>query len=231
MDRIQIIDAWKTLLKDEFSKPYFLQIKEKYIQAKKEGQIIFPPAKLTFNALNLTPPQNLKIVILGQDPYHGSIFSQGREIPQAMGLSFSVPRGVPIPPSLKNIYQELAQSTGFIPPNHGDLSLWAQRGALLLNAIFSVQKGLAASHQNFGWEEFSDAIIRVISQNLEGIVFMLWGNYAKKKASLIDPSRHAIITAPHPSPLARGFVGSGVFVQANTALKHYNKPPMDWQLN
>lgn len=231
MDRIQIIDAWKTLLKDEFNKPYFLQIKEKYIQAKKEGQIIFPPAKLTFNALNLTPPQNLKIVILGQDPYHGSIFSQGREIPQAMGLSFSVPRGVPIPPSLKNIYQELAQSTGFIPPNHGDLSLWAQRGVLLLNAIFSVQKGLAASHQNFGWEEFSDAIIRVISQNLEGIVFMLWGNYAKKKASLIDPSRHAIITAPHPSPLARGFVGSGVFVQANTALKHYNKPPMDWQLD
>lgn len=229
MDRILIREEWKELLKEEFSKPYFLKIKEKYIQAKKQGQIVFPPAKLTFNALNLTPPQKLKILILGQDPYHGSAFINQQEIPQAMGLSFSVPRGVPIPPSLKNIYKELAQSTDFIPPNHGDLTKWAENGILLLNAIFSVQKGLPASHQDFGWEEFSDAIIRNISYHFEGIVFMLWGNFAKKKIPLIDSNKHTIITAPHPSPLARGFVGSGVFRDANLALQKYHKT-MDWTL-
>lgn len=229
MDRILIREEWKELLKEEFSKPYFLKIKEKYIQAKKQGQIVFPPAKLTFNALNLTPPEKLKILILGQDPYHGSIFINQQEIPQAMGLSFSVPRGVPIPPSLKNIYKELAQSIDFTPPNHGDLTKWAENGILLLNAIFSVQKGLPASHQNFGWEEFSDAIIKNISHHFEGIVFMLWGNFAKKKIPLIDSNKHTIITAPHPSPLARGFVGSGVFRDANLALQKYHKT-MDWSL-
>ncbi|RDU71606.1 uracil-DNA glycosylase [Helicobacter anseris] len=229
MDRILIREEWKELLKEEFSKPYFLKIKEKYIQAKKQGQIVFPPAKLTFNALNLTPPQKLKILILGQDPYHGSIFVNQQEIPQAMGLSFSVPRGVPIPPSLKNIYKELAQSIDFTPPNHGDLTKWAENGILLLNAIFSVQKGLPASHQDFGWEEFSDAIIKNISHHFEGIVFMLWGNFAKKKIPLIDSNKHTIITAPHPSPLARGFVGSGVFRDANLALQKYHKT-MDWRL-
>lgn len=229
MDRILIREEWKELLKEEFSKPYFLKIKEKYIQAKKQGQIVFPPAKLTFNALNLTPPEKLKILILGQDPYHGSIFINQQEIPQAMGLSFSVPRGVPIPPSLKNIYKELAQSIDFTPPNHGDLTKWAENGILLLNAIFSVQKGLPASHQDFGWEEFSDAIIKNISHHFEGIVFMLWGNFAKKKIPLIDSNKHTIITAPHPSPLARGFVGSGVFRDANLALQKYHKT-MDWSL-
>lgn len=229
MDRILIREEWKELLKEEFSKPYFLKIKEKYIQAKKQGQIVFPPAKLTFNALNLTPPEKLKILILGQDPYHGSIFVNQQEIPQAMGLSFSVPRGVPIPPSLKNIYKELAQSIDFKPPNHGDLTKWAENGILLLNAIFSVQKGLPASHQDFGWEEFSDAIIKNISHHFEGIVFMLWGNFAKKKIPLIDSNKHTIITAPHPSPLARGFVGSGVFRDANLALQKYHKT-MDWNL-
>lgn len=229
MDRILIREEWKELLKEEFSKPYFLKIKEKYIQAKKQGQIVFPPAKLTFNALNLTPPEKLKILILGQDPYHGSIFVNQQEIPQAMGLSFSVPRGVPIPPSLKNIYKELAQSIDFTPPNHGDLTKWAENGILLLNAIFSVQKGLPASHQDFGWEEFSDAIIKNISHHFEGIVFMLWGNFAKKKIPLIDSNKHTIITAPHPSPLARGFVGSGVFRDANLALQKYHKT-MDWSL-
>lgn len=229
MDRILIREEWKELLKEEFSKPYFLKIKEKYIQAKKQGQIVFPPAKLTFNALNLTPPEKLKILILGQDPYHGSIFVNQQEIPQAMGLSFSVPRGVPIPPSLKNIYKELAQSIDFTPPNHGDLTKWAENGILLLNAIFSVQKGLPASHQDFGWEEFSDAIIKNISHHFEGIVFMLWGNFAKKKIPLIDSNKHTIITAPHPSPLARGFVGSGVFRDANLALQKYHKT-MDWRL-
>ncbi|WP_104696898.1 MULTISPECIES: uracil-DNA glycosylase [unclassified Helicobacter] len=231
MDRILIRDEWKELLKEEFNKPYFYKIKEKYIQAKKQGQIVFPPAKLTFNALNLTPPHKVKIVILGQDPYHGSIIVNHQEIPQAMGLSFSVPRGVPIPPSLKNIYKELEQSVNFVAPNHGDLSKWAKNGILLLNAIFSVQKGNPASHQNFGWEEFSDAIIKAISSHLSGVVFMLWGNFAKKKASLIDTSKHTIIMAPHPSPLAKGFVGSGVFKDANLALKKYNKESMDWGLD
>ncbi len=230
MDKIQIIPSWKEILKEEFTKEYFLKIKEHYIKAKKQGQIIFPPAKLTFNALNLTPPQKLKIVILGQDPYHGSIFINHEEVPQAMGLSFSVPKSHPIPPSLKNIYKELEQSIGFIPPKHGDLSRWAENGVLLLNAIFSVQKGMPASHQNFGWEIFSDAIIAKISSHFDGIVFMLWGNYAKKKAILIDKNKHSIITAPHPSPLARGFIGSGVFIQANEALKKYQKEPMDWNI-
>lgn len=229
--QIKIIPEWQELLQEEFEKPYFLKIKEHYVNAKKSGSVVFPHAELTFNALNLTPPKDLKIVILGQDPYHGSIFSNGKEIPQAMGLSFSVPLEVPIPPSLKNIYKELAQTTGFIPPKHGDLSKWAKNGILLLNAIFSVEKGKAASHQKFGWEIFSDAIISVISQKFDGIIFMLWGNFAKKKASLIDANKHYIITAPHPSPLARGFVGSGVFIQANEYLKKMGKSPMDWNLD
>ncbi|CBG39315.1 uracil-DNA glycosylase [Helicobacter mustelae] len=230
MEKIAIIDSWKELLKEEFQKPYFAQIKQKYITAKKQGAILYPPAKLTFHALNLTPPTTLKIVILGQDPYHGSAILGNQEVPQAMGLSFSVPRGMPIPPSLQNIYKELAQSKGFIPPNHGDLSKWASNGVLLLNAILSVERGRAASHQDFGWEQFSDAIIRTISQEFYGIVFMLWGNFAKKKAHLIDPQKHAIIPAPHPSPLSRGFLGSGVFVRADEALQKFGKAPMDWSL-
>ena len=226
---IKIIQEWQELLKEEFNKPYFLQIKAHYLEAKKQGKVIFPPAKLTFNALNLTPPKDVKVVILGQDPYHGSSFVNGIEIPQAMGLSFSVPHPLPPPPSLKNIYKELAQSLDFKIPNHGDLSIWAKRGVLLLNAIFSVEKGRAASHQHFGWEEFSDAIIACISRHCEGVVFMLWGNFAKKKAHLIDEKKHSIIAAPHPSPLARGFVGSGVFIKANEALRRYNKS-LNWSL-
>ena len=230
--QIKIIPEWQDLLQEEFQKPYFLKIKECYVQAKKEGQIIYPPSSLTFNALNLTPPHCLKMVILGQDPYHGSGLINGKEVPQAMGLSFSVPRGIKIPPSLINIYKELtASNLSFLPPSHGDLTQWAQNGVLLLNAIFSVQKGKPASHQNFGWEQFSDAIISCISKNFDGIVFMLWGNFAKKKAGLIDQSKHTIITAPHPSPLARGFLGSGVFKQAQTALLKHGKEPINWSLS
>lgn len=220
---------WAALLGDEFSKPYFAQIIAHYCHAAANATI-FPPSALTFHALNLTPPSKVRVVILGQDPYHGSIFHNGTEIPQAMGLSFSVPSGVPIPPSLRNIYKELESSLDFTPPNHGDLSAWAQRGALLLNAILSVEKGKAASHRHFGWEQFTDAIISALSREFSGIIFMLWGNYARKKSALIDPTRHVIITAPHPSPLAQGFLGSGVFLHAQRALRDMGAAPFDWSL-
>ncbi len=227
---IKIIQEWQELLFEEFDKPYFKDIKKHYLKAREEHKTIFPRGDLTFHALNLTPPQKLKIIILGQDPYHGSQIIDNKEIPQAMGLSFSVPYGFPPPPSLKNIYKELASTTSFTPPDHGNLTQWAQRGVLLLNAILSVEKNKPASHQHFGWEQFTDAIISCISRNFEGMIFLLWGNFARKKAVLIDPARHSILCAPHPSPLAKGFVGSGIFTQVDLALKQYGKEPMDWSL-
>ncbi|ETD27591.1 uracil-DNA glycosylase [Helicobacter canis] len=220
---------WVELLADEFDKPYFTYIIKQYALAKSHATI-FPPSDKTFHALNLTPPSRVRIVILGQDPYHGSKMIDGIEVPQAMGLSFSVPKGVAIPPSLRNIYKELESSLGVLAPSHGDLSAWAHRGALLLNAILSVEKHKAASHRHFGWENFSDAIISKLSKQYQGIVFMLWGNYARKKAVLIDSSKHCIIEAAHPSPLAQGFVGSGVFLQAQNALQAMGKEPFDWSL-
>ena len=184
---------------------------------------------MTFEALNRLAPLDVRVVILGQDPYHGSEIINGEVIAQAMGLSFSVPKPLKAPPSLKNIYKELQNTISFIPPNHGDLSVWCDRGVLLLNSVLSVEAGKAGSHTHFGWENFTDSVISYISNNLNGVVFMLWGNYAKKKAELIDPYRHCIIQAPHPSPLARGFVGSGVFVKANEALVRFGHPPINWQ--
>lgn len=227
---IKIIPEWKEFLKDEFIKPYFQEIKNHYINAKKQGQIIYPSAELTFNALNLTSPSKVKIVILGQDPYHGSFVVNNQLIPQAMGLSFSVPKSLPIPPSLKNIYKELHDTLNIPIPSHGDLTLWAQRGVLLLNTIFSVEKAKPGSHAYFGWENFSDAIIKKLSVEKPHLIFMLWGNYAKKKIPLIDSSKHIIITSPHPSPLAKGFVGSGVFLKAKEALKKFGYEDMDWSL-
>lgn len=223
---------WKALLQDEFEKPYFLNIIANYKRAMESHKnTIFPPNELIFHAFNLTPPESVRIVILGQDPYHGSIFTNNKEIPQAMGLSFSVPKAVPIPPSLRNIYKELNQSLNIPLPQHGDLTQWATRGILLLNAILSVQKGIAGSHKDFGWENFTDSVIYKLSTNYNNIIFMLWGNFAKKKISLIDTNKHVIITAPHPSPLARGFVGSGVFLQANQALKNMGQLPIDWSID
>ncbi|PAF46913.1 uracil-DNA glycosylase [Helicobacter sp. 12S02634-8] len=227
---LAITPEWQALLAEEFDKPYFSTIKSHYIKAKSQGAIIYPPSKLTFNALNLTPPSKVQIVILGQDPYHGSFISDGVQIPQATGLCFCVPPKAPIPPSLKNIYKELHNSIGFEIPNHGDISAWCARGALLLNAIFSVEKGKPGSHAHFGWENFSDSIIRCVSRHCHQVVFMLWGNYARKKASLIDTNKHTIITAPHPSPLAQGFLGSGVFLQAQMTFKLQGKAPFDWSL-
>ncbi len=220
---------WIEFLEDEFDKSYFLNIVECYKKAQK-NTTIFPKSNLIFKAFNLISPQNIKIVILGQDPYHGSHIINGVEIPQAMGLSFSVPKGIPIPPSLNNIYKEIEQSLHIKMPNHGDLSQWSKRGILLLNSILSVQKGMANSHKNFGWEIFTDAVISKISSKLNNIIFMLWGNFAKKKMSLIDTKKHHIITAPHPSPLAKGFVGSGVFFKANQILESMGQETIDWSI-
>ncbi len=218
---------WVNFLKYEFDKPYFLNIISHYKQAQ-ANSIVFPKSHLIFNALNLTPIHDIKVVILGQDPYHGSYIINNIEIPQAMGLSFSVPREIPIPPSLRNIYKEIEQSLNIKMPHHGDLSEWTHKGVLLLNSILSVQKGIASSHKHFGWEIFTDSIISKISYELDKIVFMLWGNFAKKKANLIDTKKHCVITAPHPSPLARGFIGSNVFVKANQALMSMGKEPINW---
>lgn len=221
---IKINDDWKEFLKEEFNKNYFLEIKKRYIQALNNNAIIYPPANLTFNAFNLTPLDGLKIVLLGQDPYH--------QPNQAMGLSFSVPYGVKIPPSLLNIYKELKTDLNIEPSKSGDLSSWAKQGILLLNSILSVEAGKPASHSSWGWQEFSDAVISKLSLEKSGLIFMLWGNYAKSKKALIDTNKHFILEAAHPSPLARtGFLGCKHFSKANEILRNLGKNPIDWQLD
>ncbi|EAJ1968451.1 uracil-DNA glycosylase [Campylobacter coli] len=223
IEDIKINNDWKEFLKEEFSKSYFLEIKKRYIQALNNKAIIYPPSNLTFNAFNLTPLSELKIVLLGQDPYH--------QPNQAMGLSFSVPCGVKIPPSLLNIYKELKADLNIEPSKSGDLSSWAKQGVLLLNSILSVEAGKPASHSSWGWQEFSDAIIHKLSNEKSGLVFMLWGNYAKSKKALIDTKKHFILEAAHPSPLARtGFLGCKHFSKANEILKNLGKKPINWQL-
>lgn len=224
IEDIKINDDWKEFLKDEFNKNYFLEIKKRYIQALNNNAIIYPPANLTFNAFNLTPLDGLKIVLLGQDPYH--------QPNQAMGLSFSVPYGVKIPPSLLNIYKELKTDLDIEPSKSGDLSSWAKQGILLLNSILSVEAGKPASHSSWGWQEFSDAVISKLSLEKSGLIFMLWGNYAKSKKALIDTNKHFILEAAHPSPLARtGFLGCKHFSKANEILRNLGKYPINWQLD
>ncbi|WP_334088133.1 uracil-DNA glycosylase [Helicobacter typhlonius] len=229
LDKIKIPNDWKELLKDEFLSPYFAQIKAHYMEALQKGEVVYPKPSQLFAAFALTPLDALKVVILGQDPYHGSEMINGILMPQAMGLSFSVSCGVRIPPSLQNIYKELALSLHITPPTHGDLSGWAKQGVLLLNSILSVRANAPASHKYFGWEIFTDGVIKALSAHKEHLVFMLWGNYAKKKAVFIDNTKHKIITAPHPSPLAQGFVGSNVFVEANEYLLAHAKEPIAWE--
>ncbi|EAI3516321.1 TPA: uracil-DNA glycosylase [Campylobacter coli] len=224
IEDIKINDDWKEFLKEEFNKNYFLEIKKRYIQALNNNAIIYPPANLTFNAFNLTPLDGLKIVLLGQDPYH--------QPNQAMGLSFSVPYGVKIPPSLLNIYKELKTDLNIEPSKSGDLSSWAKQGILLLNSILSVEAGKPASHSSWGWQEFSDAVISKLSLEKSGLIFMLWGNYAKSKKALIDTNKHFILEAAHPSPLARtGFLGCKHFSKANEILRNLGKNPINWQLD
>ena len=223
IDKVKIEPSWKEILKEDFLSPNFARVKENFLRAKATGEV-YPPNTLIFNAFNLTPFNAVKVVILGQDPYHGA--------GQAMGLSFSVPRGVKIPPSLQNIYKEIYDDLGVTQPNSGDLSYWAKQGVLLLNATLSVSAGQANSHSNFGWQEFTDAAISKLSERARNVVFMLWGNPAKAKASLIDASRHLVLTAAHPSPLARGaFFGCRPFSKANLYLAQHGKAPIDWDLN
>lgn len=220
---VQIEESWKRVLADEFSQPYFASIKAFLLQEKQAGKTIYPPGPLIFNAFNQTPFDQVKVVILGQDPYHNP--------GEAMGLSFSVPKGVRVPPSLQNIYKEIQSSLGIAPPTHGDLTAWAQQGVLLLNAMLTVQARTPASHQKIGWQNFTDAVIRHLSAEKEGVVFMLWGNFAKQKKALIDQSKHYVLEAAHPSPLAgNAFQGCGHFAAANEVLEKQGKAPIDWRL-
>jgi len=223
MSQVQIEESWKEVLKEEFKQPYFQSIATFLKKEKEAGKRIYPPGSLIFNAFNKTPFSEVKVVILGQDPYHNP--------GQAMGLSFSVPRQVRTPPSLKHIYKEIKDDLDIELPEHGDLSAWAERGVFLLNAFLTVEENKPRSHQKIGWEQFTDAVIRHLSEDREGLVFMLWGGFARKKRALIDTERHLVLEASHPSPLAGGaYFGSRHFSQANRYLEKQGKNPIDWSL-
>jgi uracil-DNA glycosylase len=219
----QIDQEWKVVLSEEFQKPYFETLKQ-FLVNEKEKYVIYPPGKNIFEAFNRTPFSKVKVVILGQDPYHGP--------GQAHGLCFSVPSNVEFPPSLQNILKELAGDLGGEYPKSGDLSKWADQGVLLLNATLTVRANQAGSHQGHGWEQFTDAAIRILSERHTGLVFMLWGKYAQNKKFLIDIKKHLVLEAPHPSPLSvyRGFFGCRHFSQANKWLEENGKPPVNWKL-
>lgn len=220
---VRIEQSWKNALADEFGKPYFESLVRFLHKEKSEGKKVFPPGSQIFRAFDLTPVDKVKVVILGQDPYHG--------FGQAHGLSFSVPEGVPAPPSLKNIFKEIETDMGVRMSGYPNLENWARQGVLLLNAVLTVRCGEAASHSKIGWEQFTDAVIRYISDNCDGVVFMLWGNFARGKRELIDASRHCVLEAAHPSPLARGaFFGCRHFSRANAWLTAAGRTPIDWQL-
>ena len=220
---VKIGQSWKDALADEFGKPYFESLVRFLHKEKSEGKKIFPPGSQIFRAFDLTPLDQVKVVILGQDPYHG--------VGQAHGLSFSVPEGVPAPPSLKNIFKEIESDMGLKMSGYPNLENWAGQGVLLLNAVLTVRCGEAASHSRIGWEQFTDAVIRYISDNCNGVVFMLWGNFARGKKDLIDSSRHCVLEAAHPSPLARGaFFGCRHFSKANAYLQACGRKPIDWKL-
>lgn len=223
MSDVKIEASWKEILKEEFEKPYFQSLIAFLRKEKEAGKIIYPPGSLIFNAFNTTPFPQVKIVILGQDPYHNP--------GEAMGLSFSVPKGIKTPPSLQNIYKELQADVGISIPNHGDLTAWAQQGVFLLNAMLTVERNKPQSHQKIGWQSFTDALIHCLSEQRSQLVFMLWGNFARKKNILIDATKHLILEAPHPSPLAGGgFFGCKHFSKANAYLQHNGQAPIDWQL-
>lgn len=218
---VAIEESWKAVLREEFDKEYFSRIAAFLHKEKREGKTIYPPGPLIFNAFRLTPFEKVKVVILGQDPYHGP--------GQAHGLSFSVRDGVALPPSLQNIYKEVTSDTGAVPPRSGDLTRWAVQGVFLLNSVLTVRAGEPTSHSNIGWQTFTDAVIKTVSDKKESVVFMLWGNYARNKKHLIDTSRHLVLEAAHPSPLARGaFFGCRHFSQANSYLISTGQSPINW---
>ncbi len=215
---------WLLHLRDEFEQDYMQQL-SRYLKAEKnQGRVIYPESKDMFAALNATPLSSVKLVILGQDPYHGPN--------QAHGLSFSVLPGVKVPPSLRNMYKELEADLACSIPSHGHLQSWADQGVLLLNAVLSVEQANAGSHQGKGWERFTDRVIELVDSECSNVVFMLWGAYAQKKGASIDTTKHLVLKAPHPSPLSahRGFFGCGHFSKANDYLKANGHQPIDWQV-
>jgi uracil-DNA glycosylase len=220
----KIDPSWKAHLGAEFKQDYFLELKKFLLDEKQAGAVVYPPGPLIFNAFNTTPFDDVKVVILGQDPYHGA--------GQAHGLSFSVLPGIKPPPSLVNMYKELRDDVGFRIPTHGNLEKWARQGVLLLNSSLTVRAGQPASHQGRGWERFTDAAVRSLNEGREGLVFLLWGRPAQLKGSIIDPRRHHVLTSPHPSPFSadRGFFGCKHFSKTNALLVQMGKTPVDWQL-
>lgn len=226
LNKIQLDESWKYNLAEFLLSPKMDALRDFLLQEKQQNKVIYPPSSLIFNALNTTPLNQVKVVIIGQDPYHGPN--------QAHGLSFSVQRGVALPPSLRNIFHELHTDLGVPIPKHGDLTHWAEQGVLLLNSVLTVEAGQPTSHQKQGWEDFTDHVIDVLNQQREHIVFILWGAYAQRKGQRIDPNKHLILKAAHPSPLAAnrgGFFGCKVFSKSNNYLKQNGIEPIDWQLD
>ena len=221
---VQLEASWLRELKDEFDQPYMRQLSAFLREQKAAGKRVYPSGGNIFNALNSTPFDKVKVVLLGQDPYHGPR--------QAHGLCFSVLPGIAIPPSLQNIYKELRSDVGFAIPNHGSLNHWAEQGVLLLNAVLTVEAGRAASHQGKGWEQFTDQIVQTLNEKRTGLVFLLWGAYAQRKGEIIDRQSHQVLTAPHPSPFSadRGFFGCRHFSRANDYLQARGEHSIDWQL-
>ena len=220
---VKIEKSWGEALQEEFEQPYFAELSSRLHAEKNDGKIIYPPGSQIFKAFELCPLDKVKVVILGQDPYHGA--------GQAMGLSFSVPDNIPAPPSLKNIFKEIETDLGIRMSGRPNLEHWAEQGVLLLNAVLTVRAGEPASHSSIGWQRFTDAVIKIISDKKTGVVFLLWGNYARSKAPLIDSRKHHILEAAHPSPLARGaFFGCRHFFRTNTLLLSEGETPIDWKI-
>jgi uracil-DNA glycosylase len=225
LSEIGLEASWRKRLQVDFDAEYMLELRDFLREQKLLGKTVYPSKDEIFAALNATPFDAVKIVILGQDPYHGP--------GQAHGLCFSVRQNVPIPPSLRNIYKELAADIKFLPPKHGCLNEWAQQGVLLLNSVLTVEGSLAASHKDKGWEKFTDSIVSHLNDKAENIVFILWGNYAQKKGAMIDRARHLVLESPHPSPLSasRGFYGNHHFSKSNEYLRAHDVAAIDWQLS
>ncbi|MEM7210225.1 MAG: uracil-DNA glycosylase [Pseudomonadota bacterium] len=223
-DRLVMEASWKARLHGEFSQPYMLGLREFLLQRKRKGAHIYPAGSNYFRAMELTPFEQVKVVVLGQDPYHGP--------GQAHGLCFSVMPGIPTPPSLVNIYKEIHNDVGIAPAQHGFLEPWAKQGVFLLNSVLTVERGNAGAHQGKGWEQFTDKIVEILSDTSDGVVFLLWGSYAQRKGQMIDRDKHLVLTAPHPSPLSahRGFFGCRHFSRANEWLTGRGKKPIEWEL-
>jgi uracil-DNA glycosylase len=225
----QLHSSWQAVIGDELEKPYMQALRDFLRQEKAAGKTIYPPSPLIFNAFNHTPFEQVRVVIIGQDPYHGQ---DNKDQPQAHGLSFSVPSGVALPPSLQNIFKEISADLGVKFSKNGDLTPWAEQGVLLLNATLTVEQAQAGSHQNKGWEQFTDAAIAALNTHRNGLVFVLWGSYAQKKGAIIDENKHLVLKSVHPSPLSahRGFFGNHQFSSINTYLKSQGQTPINWQL-